>query len=63
LAIFTADNLVMKAAGHLVVLVGGFIVALLLPIGFYIPAIRSLAIGLGILAVILMLIGRKWARE
>jgi hypothetical protein len=53
----------MKAVGHLVVLAGGFVVALLLPTGIYIPAIRPVVITLGALAVILMLVGRKWTRE
>jgi hypothetical protein len=53
----------MKAVGHLVVLAGGFVVALLLPLGIYIPAMRPIAIALALLAAILMLIGRKWSRE
>ena len=53
----------MKAVGHLVVIAGGFVVALLLPIGIYIPAMRPISIILGALAVILMLIGRKWTHE
>jgi hypothetical protein len=53
----------MKFAGHFVVLAGGFVFALMLPLGIYIPPMRPVVITLGALAVVLMVIGRKWTRE